>query len=95
MKIWRYSNMPTLFASEDNKSNFIGIARDGSFTFALNDSIILNADLKFSNNASYYWYSEDNQYQINFGAYKMKKLSFKTLENQTMPIAILALKHAS
>ena len=61
--------MPTLLASEDHIRNFIGIASDGSFTFALNDSIILNADLKFSNYASYYWYSEDYQYQINFGAY--------------------------
>lgn len=61
--------MPTLLATEDHIDLFIGIASDSSFTFALNDSLILNAKYKFSNFVPYYWYASNYQLTTNFGAY--------------------------
>ena len=77
--------MPTLLATEDHVFNFIGISSDSSFTFALNDSIILNADSKFSDLVPYYWYSDDYQLQVNFGAYVYDGTKFQNNAISNLP----------
>ena len=77
--------MPTLLATEDHIFNFIGISSDSSFTFALNDSIILDADSKFSNLVPYYCYPENYQLQVNFGAYVYDGTKFQNNAISNVP----------